>query len=256
VDTEPAAKSKDGPAGVAFRTFFIRLNLGIAIAFALFFIATFAMPKFVRNLARDYAVEKTVAYAQPKFEKLSAHLQSQAEKNQLRVEMPKALSDEIDQFTHDPKSYILALADAETAVPEPDAGRSLTDVIGNFSNAPVVTFQQEIRAYYFSTVAALLGDLRIFAGTNVIAALIGMLAAYYARRNLLVPLLLVSILLLMALFFCMVMYLRSMTFFSILTHRHYGMAYPFAVVVTSLYLVIRTFMSLATHGLMSLPERA
>lgn len=242
-DSTPA----DDSEGMALRRFIMGANLIVLLFFAGFFLATYTTPQFARDMARDYAVEKTVNYAQPKIDELETYLETHVPSNLPGANATETLRDELLEFTDDPKAYILALADAGSAIPEPDKSRTVTDVFKNFTRDPITTFKQEARAYYFSTVAALIQDLRIFSGTNVIASLVALLAAYSARRKLLVPLLLISAALLWSLTINIYGYIDSMTFFRILTHAHLGMMYPVIMAILILYALLRVSLKAILH---------
>lgn len=243
-DSRPA----DDTEGMALRRLIMGANLVVLLFFSGFFLATYTTPQFARDMARDYAVEKTADYAQPRIDELEIYLKTHAPSELHGANATKTLRDELLQFTEDPKAYVLALADAGSAIPQPDASRSVTNVFKNFTKDPITTFKQEARAYYFSTVAALIQDLRIFSGTNVIASLVALLVAYSARRKLLVPLLLISAVLLWSLTINIYGYIDSMTFFRILTHTHMGMFYPTIMAILTLYILIRVFLEAILHG--------
>ncbi len=189
---------------------------------ALFFIAFFAYTFFARqqidNVAREFLTEKTQEYAKPVVEFADKTLKNRIVRALLSAEQIAAFESEIVAYRRDPQQYIGQLT-----------GQRVPAAMQNVKNPlllKLIKWKDNVRAYYDKALQELIWDLRIFAGSNIIAASIGAWIAYHARDKISKRLVVMSFLLISTIVFCVFMYIDSMSFFSILTRSHLGWWYP------------------------------
>ena len=206
------------------------LNLIVVLFFAGFLAYTLVARQHLEGLARRYVTEKTLHYSEPIIEIADQALDTRVVQRLLTARQQGAIRHEIAEYRNDPASYIADLT-RERVAPRND--QKLNPLLEK-----VVAIKQRIRAYYDKTLTALIVDLRIFAGSNLCAALIAIVLAYRSPRKDQKSLIWFSFFMLCTVSFCSSMYLDEMTFFRILLHTHMGWGYPvmLCVFLAGLYL--------------------
>lgn len=210
------------------RTAFVALNLLVATASAGVFAYTFFARAHLTGLAEEYVVTRTVRHVTPTVEPVEAAL-----KHPLALLAPatvrEAVQAEVDSFRRDPNKYVrdLVVRGAAIEVPKHPFAEQ------------VLKWKQSVQSYFDRTLASLIRDVRIFAGTNVVAALLAAWFASRARGQWRWHLLGVSALLLAALALQAYLFIDGLTFFRIITNARMGWSYPLLVAITFGYLYWR-----------------
>lgn len=210
------------------RTALIALNLAVAIASAVLFGYTFFAREHLIGLAEDYAIGKTVEYATPAVEQVEAALNHPAA-ILVPVAIRAAIRAEVDAFRQNPNAYVRELIARAAAIQMPKHPLA----------ALAVEWKNKVRDHFENVLAGLLRDLRIFSGTNVVAALLAACVAYYARGRWRYHVLAISGLLLLALGLQIYLFIDGLTFFRIITDARVGWWYPVLVAATFLDLYRR-----------------
>jgi len=210
------------------RTTLIILNLLIAVASGSLFIYTFFARDHIVRLAEDYVITKTVRYVTPAVEKVEAALNHPLMRL-APARIRDAVQAEVDSFRRDPHAYIRALVAKGAAIERPK--HPLAEL--------VVKWKEDIQSYFEDTLASLIRDVRIFAGTNVVAAILAAWIASRASGRWRWRVLALSVLLLAALGLQAYLFIDGLTFFRIITGVRVGWSYPLSVVLTFIFLFIR-----------------
>jgi hypothetical protein len=211
------------------RTALVVLNLLVASASGPLFAYTFFARDHLTGLAEEYVVAKTVAHAAPAVEQVERAL-ARPEALLAPAAVRAAVREEVDAFRADPPKYVRALVAAR--------GAAIEKPKHPFAEK-VVAWKEQVRAYFDKTLAGLVRDLRIFAGTNLVAALLAALFAWRANGRWRRHVLGVSGLLLGALALNASMFIDKLTFFRIVADRRVGWVYPVFVALTFVDLYIR-----------------
>ncbi len=206
------------------------LNAVSAVFFAVFFGYTFFARGHLDGLARDYVTAKTEQYAAPAVDLAEKAVDSKLAKIALGDERLARIHEEIAEYRRDPASYIATLT-GKHMPDEPKAG-------DNALVAKVAGWKRKVREYYDATLDDLVVDLRIFAGSNLMACMAAIAIIAVARSDRVGHFAWFSFLMFVAVVFCSYMYVDGLNFFSILTRSHLGWWYPvfLAVAVVWLYL--------------------
>jgi hypothetical protein len=203
------------------RTALIALNLLVAAASSSLFVYTFFARDHVVALAEDYVIEKTIPHVMPVVEEIEALLKNPWVRL-APVGVRDAVQAEVDSFRNNPKAYVRALVAKGAAIERPKHP---------FADR-VVKWKEDIQAYFEATLASLIRDVRIFAGTNVVAALLAAWMASKAsgrwRWRVLAALGLQSY-----------MFIDGLTFFRIISGARVGWSYPLVVLLTFVVLFLR-----------------
>lgn len=207
------------------RKVLVALNLLVAVASAALFVYTFFAREHLLGRAEEYVIAKTVVQVTPAVELVEAGLNNRAAQF-VPADTRAAVQAEVDSFRRDPHKYVRALVAKGAAVEKPK--HPLAE--------RVLAWKEQARAYFEKTFAGLVLDLRIFAGTNVVAALLAALLAWRARGRLRWHVFGVSVLLLFALSLQAYLFIDGLTFFRVITNARVGWSYPGVVALTFGYL--------------------
>jgi hypothetical protein len=204
------------------------VNLLIAAAFAGLFAWTFFARTRVTELAEDYVVAKTVVHVTPAVEKIDEALRHPAALL-APAAVRTAVQAEVDAFRTDPHGYVRALVARGAGIEKPKHA---------FAER-VVAWKEQARAYFDKTLTSLIRDLRIFFGTNCVAALLAAWLASRATGRWRWHILGMSVLLLGVLALHAYLFLDRLTFFSIIWNAQVGWSYPLFLALTFGYLYFR-----------------
>lgn len=207
----------------------IFLNFLIVFFFGVFFAYTFFAKDHLKSLARDYAISRTVSYADPLVKSAEEKFQNPAIQTLTPGKQKKLIQSEFESYRKDPANYLLKLAEKSSSSP------SNSKLLGKF-----VPFKEKILTHFDKKLKSLLTDLRIFAGSNIIAGSIALLFALRSppRVRALLPWL--SFLMFLAVCFASYIYIDGFNFFAILDGSHMGWTYPCILV----YFIARLFWEL------------
>src|SRR5205814_42007 len=138
----------------------------------------------------------------------------------------EAIRAEVDAFRQDPNGYVRELVKRGATIQLPKHPLA----------AQAIEWKNKVRDHFETVLAGLIRDLRIFSGTNVVAALLGACLAYYARGRWRYHVLATSALLLVVLGFQMYVFVDGLRFFSIISYARVGWSYPLTVAIIFGYL--------------------
>lgn len=144
-------------------------NGAVTIFFVVFFGYTFVGRAHIDRLARDFVVEQTMKISDPAVDHAAGALKTKLARELLTDEQIAVFQDEIAAYRQSPEQYIVDLTD-RTSIPDqlPPADPLV---------ARIGEWKQRARLYYDQLLSRLVHDLRIFAGSNVVAAGIAVWAA-------------------------------------------------------------------------------
>ena len=160
------------------RTALLVLGALLAAAFAFAFGATFFARDRIIRLAEDYVIDRTREFADPLAE-LSENAMIAFQERAMGADMRgmRAARQELADYRRDPRAYIANLV-VEGDGPEPaEPGLVATP------KDQVLFWKAEVRAHFRETLDRLLLDVRIFTGSNLIAALSIVGLAIAGRRE-------------------------------------------------------------------------
>lgn len=211
-----------GPKDMVFQV----MNKRLAILHAMiviFFVgllgySTMAV-QHLRGLASEFAIQKTEQHVEQIVTVGSAVLEAVDERGWISGAQQKLFERELDEFWKDPYGFLTDVTKAnERKLPR----------IGQMKK--LLSIKQELRTYYDSVVSSLLSTVRIFAGTNIVAGLVGLIVCLWYRNTKIALILWFSISLCLAVFYGCWLFVDSLSFFSILFRFHMGWSYPCYVI--------------------------
>lgn len=208
----------------------IALNLIVAVFFTGFLAYTVVARSHLDSLARAFVTEKTLHYSAPIVELAEEALESPLVIKILSEDQQGAIRREVADYRKDPPAYIADLTRVSRRIADENADLPKL--------AKVAAIKERIRTFYDNTLAALVADLRIFAFSNLAAALGALVLAYRSRTKVQRSLVGFSFLMFASVFYSSYLYVDDLTFFRILFRTHMGWWYPvfMAFVCLGLYL--------------------
>ena len=139
-----------------------------------FFGYSFFARQHLEGIARDFVIQKTLEHSAPLIEVVEAGIKTPAVRKWLTQDQMAAIEQEIADYRKNPADFIGSLTGQQQPV----------DVARKFNNAAVLqvaNWKSRIQNYYVQTLSRLILDLRIFAGSNVVAAMVAFLGSEDAR---------------------------------------------------------------------------
>lgn len=207
------------------RVALIVVNLFVAAASTALFAYTFFARDHLIRLTQDYVIDKTVHFVMPAIDETEAAL-----KKPQALFIPAGIRDaiqaEVDSFRRNSNAYVRSLVVSGAAIEKP---------ILPFADQ-MIKWKESILSYYDKTLTSLIRDLRIFAGTNVVAGLLAAWMASLARGRWRWRILSVSVLLLISLGLQAYLFIDNLGFWHIITNARMGWSYPLFMLVTFVYL--------------------
>ena len=201
----------------------ITLNSIAAVFFACFLAYTTVARQHLDSLARRFVTEKTVVYSTPVVDIAEESLKSPLVRKLLNKQQRAVIQDEITEYRRNPATYVSELTRRADPIPQiPNQNPLLVKV---------AEFKDKIRRFYDATLASLIGDLRIFAGTNFCAGAIGLWLACRSRDKRQESILCFSVLMFAAVVYCSYLYVDHLSFFRILFRMHLGWWYPVVLAI-------------------------
>lgn len=202
------------------------LNTVVMVFFAMFLIYTFYGRAHLNSLARDFVTGKTLAYSVIVVDIAEKALDDSLVVKLLLENTTTMARAEITAFHQSPADYVGGLTGKqlhEMHVPREKA-----------VFAEALHLKIKIRNYYNETLTALINDLRIFALSNMLAAMAGFAMLRHAPPQLEQAFLVYAIALAAAVLFNAMIYVDEMSFFQIMFQTHLGWWYPVALLLASL----------------------
>ena len=200
------------------------------MVFTAFFAYTFLGRQHIDGMARSFVSAKTEHYARPAVDMASDALQTELAQRLLTKDLKDAIAAEIAEFRTNPTRFILRLTAAAAPEKPPAFLAKLSERIYGW--------KERIRAHYDKVLRRLFTDLRIFAGSNIVAAGIAFACALRSPQDPSLRLKLCSALLLISVGFTAYLYINSFSFFTILFNGYLGWWYPLLLVVIFFRLLI------------------
>ncbi|WP_350188219.1 hypothetical protein [Gimesia sp.] len=205
-------------AGNLMRQLTLGLNVFVAVFFVGFLIYTFVGQQHLEGLARQFVTEKTIAYSLPLVDAVEEGMRSPLIKKLLNDDQEAAINQQIQEYRNDPAAYIADLTRQKKLSPAP---QRLNPLLRKVSET-----KEKIRTYYDQTLAALIADLRIFAFSNLCAALIALGLICWSPGKIRQSVVWFSFLIFAAVLYCSYLYVDGLSFFRILLGVHLGWTYP------------------------------
>lgn len=181
------------------------------------------------GLAEEYVIGKTVGYGLPAIDRAEAALDAPVVAALLPATVRRAAQAEIAVFREDPDGYVRELVARGAAVERPQ--HPLADTVAGWKD--------DLRGYFERTLAGLVRDVRIFAGTNVAAGVFAAWLASRCRGRWRHHVLGISVLLTVALTFNAYLFVDGLSFFRIVQNVRVGWSYPAMVAVAFSHLYLR-----------------
>jgi hypothetical protein len=206
------------------------LNSIVVVFFLCFLAYTFVARQHLEGLAHDFVTEKTLDYSEPIVDIADVAIESSMTKKLLSDDQETAIRKEIAGYQNDPAAYVSDLTREQVRdLPVQDANPLL---------ARVASIKEKIRAFYDSTLNALVNDLRILSVSNLVAGIVAFALAYRSSSPVRQPIVVFSFLMFVAVLYCSYLYIDDLTFFRILFRTHMGWWYAvfLCVVIVALYL--------------------
>jgi hypothetical protein len=200
------------------RTFLLISNAMVALLFTAFFVYTFLGRDHIDGLAREFVTVRTQKLVTPAVDAAEAALRSDITRRLLAKTHLAAVEAEIAEFRSQPRHYIQRLTSAQ-APAQPET--LLTKV-----SEKIYGWKEGIRVHYNKVLRRLFTDLRIFSGSNVVAACLAFVCAWRTRGRPSLHLTVISSLLLVATGLAVWFYIDSFSFFTILFDGYFGWSYP------------------------------
>ena len=202
------------------RTALLCLSAVLALFFAVSFLMTFFARDYVTGLAEDFVIDRTQKFADPLVAIAEQGIKVPGLNRPQDAELIENVRRETAEYRQDPRAYIanLVAEGGQAKVADPGKNAALKDT--------VLFWKSEIREYFQKTLKNLLFDLRIFFGSNLVAALLAFVFAWSARADRLPRLLIVCGLLLASVVYSSFIYFDEFSYFKILLDTHMGWWYP------------------------------
>lgn len=208
----------------------IILNATVAVLSITFFLYTFVAVNHLEGIAREFVTEKTLGYSGTVVVAVEKSLESPLTKKLLSASHEESIRSEIGSYREDPVTFIRNLTGADR---EPEKPKRFLP-----ARSGIDSFKGKVRDYYDGTLAALIADLRIFSGSNAVAAILALLLVLRSRGETRKIFLWFSLLLVLAVLYSSCLYVDGMSFFTILFRFHMGWWYPvcLAIMVAKLFM--------------------
>lgn len=227
--TSSTPQSTDRPnSSSLLRTLLLVSNAVVAVVFMAFFAYTFLGRQQIDDRAREFVTERTEKMATRSVAAAEQALRSNLSSRLLSKTQQAAIEAEIAAFRAEPKPYIQRLTAADAPALPRTGIAAVADKVGGW--------KERVRAHYNAVLRRLITDLRIFSGSNVVAAGIAFACVWFSRGRPSLPLRFISAVLLFSIGFATLSYVSDMSFFTILFDGYMGWSYPAMLASLFLYL--------------------
>lgn len=201
----------------------LTLNAIIVALSLLLFGYTFVAKSHLVEHTRSFVSEKTLSYSQTLVDLMRAGLNAPISRKLLSELLRSDIEEELASFDSNPSEYILSL----TSERDP-----------NFGTGKVADFKQKVHSHYQSILEALVRDLRIFSGSNVVAGLFAMCLLLSRKSRDSGKVIAFSFVVFAAVAFSSYSYLEGVSFLRILLNSHLGWLYPVGIMMMIVSLVL------------------
>ena len=243
------------------RLFLIIVSTIVIAVFGIAFVFTFAGRGWIEDKGRSLLIEKTQAGADTAAEYAEKALENDLVGDAVSENFRKQVRAEIADYREDPTGFIRKMTSKERsedyapkiAPPtEEDAVEPEKKGLAGFfskvsKNMAEVDWKEKIRQHYNKSLNALIKELRIFSGTNIMAGAFGLLLAWKSRETARrVPLLIASGILLLSLVSSIWMYISDFSVFDVIWNSYPGWGYPALLFFMFAYLYFKGGMVVST----------
>lgn len=216
------------------------LNSIVVVFFVGFLAYTLVAREHLNSLARAFVTEKTVEYSRPLVKAAEDALDAPDAAKMVPRLVDKAIRQELAEYWQDPKAYVADLTrpkarETKAAAPHPLLNPLLEKI---------AAIKDKVRAFYDSTLEALVVDLRIFACSNLAAGLIAFTLAWRSSDPIRRPIVWFSCLMFVAVVYSSWLYVDDLTFFRILLRAHLGWGYA----VCLCGMIVALWLDYGRHG--------
>jgi hypothetical protein len=200
--------------------------LVVVLSLALFGYTFFAKAHLVEH-TRAFVTEKTLAHSGPLMELMRAGLDAPLAQKLVPEKIRAQTGAEIALYESDPVKYVTSLTSEKAP---------------SFGTGKLAKFKAGVHAHYQSTLAALVRDLRIFSGSNLVAGLFAIWLLLNGKLGRDGKVIAFSFVVFAAVAYSTFSYIEGVSFLRILLKSHLGWWYPAGMALTILGLVLE-------HGL-------
>jgi hypothetical protein len=205
-------------------------NPAVAVFFMVMFAYTFLGRRHVDHLARDFVTGKTQMFAATVVDLAEEAIKTPLVRKLLTNDQVGVFDREVAEFRRNPADYVAELTGQRVPAGLQQPNNPLL--------AKVLQWKQKVRDYYDLVLSRLLVDLRIFAGSNLVAAAIATWLATRADGKTAGRCDSLSFLLFAAVAYSVSVYIDRISFFTILFNSHLGWWYPGIVAITFISLIL------------------
>jgi hypothetical protein len=229
-----------------FRKILIALHLaGAALSIALL-VSTFVAKGIITTKARSIAVEKSRAASDPLAAKLEETLDRPVLGKAIRGRVRERLEAELASYRESPEAWLLRLAEGGTDRAKDFDFPEIENPLARKAVDAIAKGVSGLKGHLKESYRDLIGDIRLFAATNIVAFGIAAWLSWIARN----PrsrhwLLAYSGLMLVVFVISISAYLGRNWTWSILTGNYMGWAYPVILAIATLYGILRITPDLA-----------
>lgn len=195
--------------------------LVVVLSLSLMGYTFFAKSHLVEH-TRAFVTEKTLKHSKPLVELMRSGMDSPLYQKLLSEERRRVIEDELKLYDADPVEYVTKLTSAKKS---------------SFGTGKVAEFKQSVQEYYQSTLDELVRDLRIFAGSNLVAAVFAIFLLLNQKFSQNRKLIAFSLFVFVAVAFSSYSYLDGVSFIRVMLKSHAGFMYPVTILIMILGLV-------------------
>lgn len=198
------------------------LNSLVVVLSLLFFSYTFFAKAHLVEHTRAFVTEKTLAHSKPLVELMRAGLDAPLAQKLVSEKIRSQIAGELDFYDTDPIKYVTKLT-SENAP--------------SFGTGKIAKFKASVHAYYQSTLAALVRDLRIFSGSNLVASIFALWLLLKGKIESECKVVTFSFVVFAAVAYSSYSYIEGVSFLRILFKTHLGWWYPVGMALIVMRLV-------------------
>lgn len=195
--------------------------LVVVLSLALMGYTFFAKSHLVEH-TRAFVTEKTLEHSKKMIGLMRSGMDSPLYQKLLSEERRAVIEDELKLYDADPVEYVAKLTSAKKS---------------SFGTGKVAEFKESVQKYYQSTLDELVRDLRIFAGSNLVAAVFAIFLLLNQKLSQNRKLVAFSLFVFVAVAFSSYSYLEGVSFIRVMLKNHLGLWYPVTILIMILSLV-------------------
>lgn len=203
------------------------MNAIVVVLSLLLFGYTFVAKAHLVEHTREFVTEQTLSYSRPLVEFMRAGLNAPLSHKLVSQALRAEIERELELYDANPAEYVTSL----TSERKPDFGAE-----------KVAQFKERVHNHYQSTLEALVRDLSIFSGSNLVAGVFAIWLLLITKFSDSGKVVTFSFVIFAAVAFSTYSYLEGVSFLRIVLQSHLGWWYPAGVTIMIVWLVLE-------HGL-------